>query len=154
MRVMTLTPSHLYRDLPDPERDPAFYADVPSKRLLAWVVDVIVAFGFTLLAVPLTAFTAIFYFPFLWLLVGFAYRTITIARGSATWGMRFAGIELRNWRGERLDLPQAAMHTGIYTACMTVFPLQIVSVVLMLTTARKQGLPDMALATVALNARR
>ena len=140
--------------LPDPDRDAAFYADVPAKRLVAWVIDALVVLAFTLLAIPLTLFTALFFLPVLWLVLSFAYRTVTIARGSATWGMRFMGIELRNRRGERFGLPEAAAHTAIYTMCMSFLLPQVVSVVLMLTTPRAQGIPDLVLDSAALNRRR
>ena len=140
--------------LPDPDRHGEFYADVPAKRAVAWVIDAIIVLALTLLAIPLTLFTALFFLPLLWLMLSFAYRTVTLARSSATWGMRFMGIELRNYRGERVALPEAALHTLIYSVCMAFVIPQIVSVVLMLTTPRAQGIPDLALNTAALNRRR
>jgi len=140
--------------LPDPDLHGDFYADVPLKRAVAWVIDAAVILALTLLAIPLTLFTALFFLPVLWLALSFAYRTVTLARGSATWGMRFMGIELRTFRGARFALPDAAMHTLIYTVCMAFVIPQIVSIVLMLTTSRAQGIPDLALGTAALNARR
>lgn len=140
--------------LPDPERDAEFYADVPLKRAFAWVIDAAVILGITLLAIPLTFFAALFFLPLLWLVLSFAYRVVTLARGSATWGMRFMGIELRTHRGERFDLPEAFMHTLVYSVCMAFVLPQVVSAVLMLTTARGQGLPDLAVGSTALNRRR
>jgi uncharacterized RDD family membrane protein YckC len=140
--------------LPDPERHAAFYADVPAKRLLAWLVDSVLVLGLTLVAVLFTAFIGLFFLPFLWLALSFAYRSVTIARDSATWGMRFAGIELRNFRGERLSAVEAVMHTGLHLACMSFLLPQLASIVAMLITPRGQGLPDLALATTALNRRR
>ncbi|MEM1427953.1 MAG: RDD family protein [Pseudomonadota bacterium] len=140
--------------LPHPVRDAAFYESVPAKRLAAWVVDSVLILALTLLVLPLTLFTAVFYFPFLWLVLSFAYRTVTLAQGSATWGMRFMGIEMRTFRGERFALADAAAHTAIYSVCMAFVVPQVASIVLMLTTPRGQGLPDFALGTVALNRRR
>jgi uncharacterized RDD family membrane protein YckC len=140
--------------LPDPDRHGEFYADVPAKRAVAWVIDAVVVLALALLAIPLTLFTALFFLPLLWLVLSFAYRTVTLARGSATWGMRFMGIELRTFRGERFALPEAALHTLIYSVCMAFVIPQIVSIVLMLTTPRAQGIPDLALNTAALNRRR
>ncbi|MEM9247979.1 MAG: RDD family protein [Pseudomonadota bacterium] len=146
---MTHVPDH-----PDPRRDAAFYANVPAKRLFAWVIDSIVILMLTLLVLPFTLFTALFFLPFLWLVLSFAYRTVTLSGRSATWGMRFMGIELRNVRGERFALGDAAAHTVLYTLAMAFVVPQIVSAVLMLSTERGQGLPDLALGSVALNARR
>ena len=140
-----------YAALPDPDRDAEFYADVPVKRALAWIVDSILIAVLTVVAVPLTAFTALFYLPVLWLVIGLAYRIVTLTRGSATPGMRLVGIEFRTHRGERFGLPEAALHTAIYSVCVSFVIPQIVSIVLILATARRQGLPDLALSTVALN---
>jgi uncharacterized RDD family membrane protein YckC len=140
-----------YASLPDPDRDAAFYADVPAKRALAWIVDSILIAALTLVAIPFTAFTALFYLPVLWLAVGLAYRIVTLAGRSATPGMRLLGIEFRTHRGERFGLAEAALHTAIYSVCVSFVIPQIVSIVLMLTTPRGQGLPDLGLSTVALN---
>ncbi|WP_245895462.1 RDD family protein [Rhodovulum kholense] len=137
--------------LPDPALQPEFYADVPSKRLAAWVIDVVLILILSLLALPFTAFTAIFFLPLFFTLVGFGYRTVTLARGSATWGMRIMAIEIRTARGEKLDLTTAALHTLAYSACITFLLPQLASVILMLTGARAQGLPDFLLGTAAIN---
>jgi len=74
--------------LPDPHRSAEFYDGIPTKRLLAWVVDTVLIGLVSVLVLPFTAFTALFFFPALMLVVGFAYRWFTLAGGSATWGMR------------------------------------------------------------------
>lgn len=137
--------------LPDPHNNPALYAGVPSKRLLAWVVDMAVTLGMTLVFIPLTLFTALFYLPFLWLVVGFLYRWMTLANRSATWGMRFAAIELRGPDGGRFDNGQAFFHTLGYFVSFAVAPLQLISIVLMLISERKQGLTDHVMGTAMLN---
>ncbi|MFP4405096.1 RDD family protein, partial [Rhodosalinus sp.] len=93
------------------------------------------------------------FFPFLMLVVGLIYRTLTIAGGSATWGMRLMSIELRDRRGERLDFGQALMHTLGYSVSLAFPLLQAISIVLMLTGERRQGLTDLVLGTVMLNRR-
>lgn len=136
---------------PDPQVQPDFYRDVPLKRLLAWVVDALVTLLATLAILPFTAFTGIFYFPLLFLAVGFAYRTMTIANGSATWGMRLFAIELRRADGSRMDAGSAFAHTLGYTLSWMVPVFQLISVVLMGTTERGQGLSDHVLGTVMIN---
>jgi uncharacterized RDD family membrane protein YckC len=137
--------------LPDPEIQSEFYADVPMKRLVAWLADTVVIVLISLLIVPFTAFTGLFFFPLLTLVVGFAYRVVTIANRSATWGMRLMAIEFRAGNGERFGLGLAVVHT-LGTSLSFAMPLlQVISVVLMLTTARKQGLTDHVLGTVAVN---
>jgi uncharacterized RDD family membrane protein YckC len=100
--------------------------------------------------IPFTAFTAVFFLPFFFLVVGFAYRVLTIAGGSATLGMRIAGVELRRADSSHFDFSTAFLHTLIYTVSVGVFPLQLISVILMLVTPQKQGLHDMILSTAAI----
>jgi uncharacterized RDD family membrane protein YckC len=85
--------------------------------------------------------------------VGFAYRTITIAKGSATWGMRLLAIELRRADGREMDAASAFAHTLGYTLSWMVPIFQLISVVLMGATERGQGLSDHVLGTVMVNRR-
>jgi len=123
--------------LPDPSAQPEFYADVATKRLLAWVIDTVLTGALVLLILPFTAFTGIFFLPLLFLMVNFAYRVITLANGSATLGMRLMAIEFRTNSGARFSLSDAVLHTLGFAFSMSMMPLQIVSIVLMLTTARR-----------------
>jgi uncharacterized RDD family membrane protein YckC len=141
--------------LPDPERDRQFYDGVPARRLAAWFVDMAVIL---LVGVPVAVFFGLATFGFGFALfplvvagVGFLYRTATIAGGSATWGMRAMGIELRRGDGTRFDLPMALAHTAIYTVCFGFVVLQLVSCAAMLGTRYGQGLPDLILGTTAIN---
>ncbi|SIS90621.1 RDD family protein [Roseivivax lentus] len=139
--------------LPDPVRQPEFYDSVTLKRFLAWVIDTIFV---ALLVVPAIVFTfgiALFFFPLVWIAVGFTYRWITIANGSATWGMRAMAIELRDAYANRLDAGTAFMHTLGYALSVSTFIVQLGSVLLMLNTERKQGLSDLVLGTVMINRR-
>ncbi|MGH1576929.1 RDD family protein [Planktotalea sp.] len=138
---------------PDPFRAPQFYASVPTKRLIAWLIDTAFTVVLTAIAVPLTGFTGLFILPLLFLVIGFGYRSVTIAGSSATWGMRMMSIELRDARGERFDFSQALVHTFGYTISMTFFLLQATSVIMMLGSARGQSLTDMALGSVMINRR-
>ncbi|MEE2944553.1 MAG: RDD family protein [Pseudomonadota bacterium] len=137
--------------LPDPQTQPEFYADVPMKRLLAWVLDMIIIGMISVLILPLTLFTGIFFFAALFLVVSFAYRVVTLTGGSATIGMRFFGIEFRTQHGERFELGHAFLHTLGYSVSLTFGILQVISVVLMLTTSRSQGLTDHVMGSVAIN---
>jgi uncharacterized RDD family membrane protein YckC len=137
--------------LPDPDTKPEFYADVPTKRFFAWLIDTALITLITVLIVPFTAFTALFFLPLLFLTVSLFYRIVSIARRSATPGMRLVALEFRTHEGQLFDLPLAAIHSVFYTISVSmVFP-QVVSAILMLTTARAQGLSDMVLGTAAVN---
>ncbi len=137
--------------LPDPDTQAEFYADVPVKRAIAWVVDVLIVYLTVFLISLLTFGIGFFFFAFLAFAVGFTYRTVSLANRSATIGMRMTSIELRNAHGERFDLPTAALHTIGYYLSMAFILAQMASIVLMLTSARAQGLTDHVLGTAAVN---
>ena len=138
-------------NLPDPVHDAEFYTGVATKRALAWVVDVTVVAIFCVVILPFTAFTGLFFFPFLMLTVGFLYRWFTIAGRSATWGMRLFNIELREMTGARLSSGNAFLHTLGYTISVVTAPLQLISAAMMAVTPRGQGLSDHLLGTTAIN---
>jgi uncharacterized RDD family membrane protein YckC len=143
-------PSDLH-GLPDPVREPEFYAGVTVKRGFAWVIDSAVTLTFCLLVLPFTAFTALFWWPVLWLIVGFLYRWTTLSSGSATWGMRLMAIQIRDRDGSRLDPSVAFAHVLGYTVSVAVLPLQLASIAVMIALGRGQGLTDLALGTAAIN---
>jgi len=123
-------PDPLSGNLPDPLREPSFYAGVAPKRALAWVVDMGVTWLLCLVALPSTAFTGLFWWATLWACVDFLYRWATLSTGSSTWGMRLMAICLRERDGRPLSAVTALLHTAGYTASLAVFPLLLGSVVL------------------------
>lgn len=139
--------------LPDPDYHAEFYADVPAKRLMAWVVDTVIVtmivFALTLLGFLLP----LFFLPLLFAVVSFLYRWGTIASRSATPGMRLMAIEFRDRDGGMFDGGTAFLHTAGYTFSVITVPLQLISIVMMLMTARRQGLTDTILGTAAINRR-
>ncbi len=137
--------------LPDPQTQSEFYADVPLKRLFAWVIDVVLIAIVGLLILPFTAFTGVFFFPALMAVVGFVYRVVTLASGSATWGMRLVSLEMRRQTGDRFDFTTALLHTIGFYVSVAMAPLQLISIVLMLMSSRAQGLTDHVMGTVAIN---
>lgn len=139
--------------LPDPKRQAEFYESVPVKRLLAWIIDTVLILLLCVLILPFTAFTGIFFFPLMVLVIGFAYRIVTITGGSATWGMRMMSIEFRQDDGSRFDLSTAFWHTVGFSLSWAITPLQLVSALLMVLSARGQGLTDHVLGTAVLNRR-
>ena len=141
----------MYRTLPDPKYQAEFYADVPVKRALAWGVDAILIALITAVVLPFTLFLGMFFLPVLYMIISFLYRTVGLARHSATPGMRLMAIELRDRNGARFDLGTAFLHTLGYTLTIGMLLPQLLSIGLMLTTARGQGLTDMVLGTVAIN---
>ncbi|MBS9716381.1 RDD family protein [Pseudohalocynthiibacter aestuariivivens] len=143
--------THTAWGLPDPDREAEFYQDVPTKRLIAWVIDTILTALITALIVVLGVFIPLLILPLVFLTVNFIYRTVSLSRNSATPGMRLAAIEFRTNNGERFDLSMALLHTaGFLFSVSLVFP-QVISVILMLTGARAQGLTDLVLGCAAIN---
>ena len=140
-----------YTGLPDPEMDSQFYEKVPSRRLVAWVFDGIITFGMTFLISVLTIGLGFFIFPFIWLVVGLIYRTFTISSKSSTWGMRMVGIEFRDKDGQKLSSGLALAHTLIFIIGTGFFFVQILSIVLILTSRYGQSVQDMILGTTAIN---
>lgn len=140
-----------HETLPDPVRHSAFYEGVLTKRFLAWVFDLVLIGAITALIVPFTAFTALFFLPVLYLTVAFFYRWITLSGRSATWGMRLMSIEFLDRQGQRFDAGTALIWTIGFSLSMAFILPQFLSVVLMLTSSRGQGLTDHVLGSVAIN---
>ena len=140
-----------YSGLPDPDYQGEFYADVPVKRGIAWVIDTLIVLAMVAFIVVITVGIGLFFAGFLWLVVGFVYRVVTLANGSATLGMRMTSIELRRGDGRRFDLGTAVLHTLGYSLSMSFVLPQVASIILMLTNERGQGLTDLVLGTAALN---
>jgi uncharacterized RDD family membrane protein YckC len=137
--------------LPDPDLLPEFYEWVPLKRLVAWGIDTVLILLISVVVIALTAFTGLLFLPVLLFAVNLGYRTVAISRWSATPGMWLMAIELRTLSGRPLDRNLAFMHSLGFTVSMLIAVLQVISVVLMLTSARGQGLTDHLLGTTALN---
>ena len=138
---------------PDPVSHPEFYADIPTKRLIAWIVDVLLITALTFVVTLLSLFTALFVLPFVFGAIGFLYRWISLSGQSATPGMRLVSIEFLRPDGDRFDGGTAFLHTVGYYVSMIVAPLQLVSIALILLTERRQSLTDIVLGTVAINRR-
>ena len=139
--------------LPDPDSQPEFYQSVATKRFFAWLFDIAFISLLCTVAILLTFGMGFFILALIYAVVSFVYRVVTIANGSATLGMRFMGIELRDAFGARMDTGKAIAHTAGYFVSMAIPVLQIISVIMMMTSARCQGLTDAFLGTVMINQR-
>lgn len=141
--------------LPDPDLDAQFYEGVPMRRFAAWLVDLALVL---LMGVPLAVLFGLLTLGFGFALfpaivggTGFLYRVLTLAGGSATWGMRFTGLEFRRHDGTRFDLLFALVHTAITAVSLGVGVLQLVSCGTILWTRYRQSLADIILGTTAIN---
>jgi uncharacterized RDD family membrane protein YckC len=143
------------RGLPDPERDRRFYDGVPSRRFAAWVFDLVIVVALSVVVIPvfgiLTLGLGFLAAPLVFAVLSFAYRTATLSSGSATWGMRLVGIELRDAGGRRFDFGMAIAHVGLYTLSLFLTVPLLLSAVTVLSTRYQQTLHDIVLRTTAIN---
>lgn len=141
--------------VPDPHTDPQFYEGVPMRRFIAFVIDTIAivllwligVFVFAAVTLGLGAFLA----PVLLAMTGFVYRWMTLAQRSATPGMMLTGIEIRDFRGEKLDQSSAFIHTLAYAATLFFLPLAIIGWILMASSPYRRTMHDTFTGAVAIN---
>lgn len=147
-----------YRFVYDPATQPELFDSILSKRIVAFIVD---AIAIVLLMIPaalmvlllgvLTLGIAWLLFPPLFAVVALGYVGLTLGgRGSATPGMRIAGVEMRTWNGQRMFPVLAIMHALIFWFSVGLLTPLILLVGLF--TWRRQLLHDLLLGVVALNA--
>lgn len=137
--------------LPDPDRHAEFYDGVTTKRGFAWLIDMALIFVLTMPIIMFTLGMALFIYPLLFLTISFVYRWVSLTRKSATPGMRVLGIHFLNARGQKLDGAEALLHVVGYTLSVGTLLVQLLSIGMMLTSRRGQGLTDLVLGTVAIN---
>lgn len=137
--------------LPDPAYEPEFYDALLVKRLLAWVIDLVVTLLVVTVLVVITVFIGLFFLPVLWMAVSIAYRWVMLTNYHATAGMMLAGITLRHLDGRRPDPVVCLLHAVIFSVGMVFVLLQVASVALMMLTPYRQGLNDLLLGTTMIN---
>lgn len=147
-----------YRFVYDPATQPELFDGILSKRIIAFLFD---AVAIVLLMVPaalmvlilgvLTLGIAWLLFPILFAVVALGYVGLTAGgRGSATPGMRLAGVTLRTWSGQRMFPVLAIMHALLFWFSIGILTPLVLLVGLF--TWRRQLLHDLLLGVVALNA--
>lgn len=141
----------MHSTLPDPDRQPEFYASVPAKRLMAWLIDVVLVGILTFVICMMTFGLLLLVFPIVFVAVDFTYRWMCLSLSSATLGMRLMVVEIRNGAGQRLSSSEAAAHTFFYMLCAAFVLPWILSVLMMVFGPRRQGLHDVLLGTGAMN---
>jgi uncharacterized RDD family membrane protein YckC len=139
----------------DPAIHPEFYAGVRSRRAFAFLIDFAMILALMVVAYVVIAVVGVFTLGLLWFLlpavwpvVAILYSALTLGGPySATPGMRFMGIEIRNIRGVRIDYAIALFHAlGFWFSIAILTPLILL---VALFTSRKQLLHDLILGTVA-----
>lgn len=137
--------------LPDPDNDAQFYSGVPAKRLVAFIIDVVLVWGMAILLSLLTLGIGFLILGFLIAAIDLIYRTVTIGSNSATLGMRMMGIELRTFGGDRFNTGHAFIHTLLFYAMLAFVVVQLVSVIMMGGSRYGRGLHDFIVGSTMIN---
>ena len=137
--------------LPDPDADAQFYAGVPAKRLVAFIIDVVLVWGIAILVSLLTLGVGFLILGFLIAVIDLIYRTMTIGSQSATIGMRLMGIELRTFGGDRFNTGHAFIHTLLFYAMLAFVIVQLISVIMMGGSRYGRGLHDFIVGSTMIN---
>lgn len=144
--------------LPSPYEDAQFYEGVAVRRLVAFVIDVVISTLLMVMIAVVGLIAGFLTFGLGWLVAiplflaaDFLYRWITISSDSATWGMAVCGIELRDQRGERLDAGQALVHTGAYYGLAALGIPIVLNLLVMFVSPHRRLLHDFLLGTAMIN---
>ena len=137
--------------LPDPDRDAQFYTGVPAKRLMAFIIDVVLVWGIAILVSILTLGIGFLIMGFLIAVIDLIYRTLTIGSSSATVGMRLMGIELRTFNGDRFNTGHALIHTLLFYVMLAFVLVQLISVIMMGGSRYGRGLHDFIVGSTMIN---
>ena len=98
---------------PSPFDDPEFYENVLVKRAIAFCIDTALIFILCFILLPFTGFLALFVWVPFFAVISFIYRVLTLSYGSATLGMLFLGIEIRDTRSSTRPSHSGSTHSWI-----------------------------------------
>lgn len=141
----------------DPDTHPDLFADVLSKRIVAFLVDALIIVALMIpaaLVVLVLGFVTLgigwMLYPPLFAIVALGYVAFTLGGpASATIGMRIGGLEMRTWNGAPVFALLAVMHALLFWFSMGVLTPLILLVGIF--TRRRQLLHDLVLGTVVVN---
>lgn len=142
---------------PDPLTDTRLYQGVRTRRIMAFLVDVVLLGILTFLAAVLILFIGVLtlglgwllYF-ILWPVLALVYSAFTLGGpNSATPGMQVMGLEMRQTNGEKMTPVLAAVHSVLFYASVSVLTPFVLVVALI--SDRKRLLHDIVLGTVVVN---
>jgi len=141
----------------DPTTQAEYFEGVLGRRVIAFMIDIVIIFALTVLTYVLLLFAGIFTLGLTWLLFGLAlpavalaYNAITLSNPrSATIGMRVTDLQMRTWYGAPMYALLAAFHAVLYYISVTV----LTPFVLLIApfNARKRCLHDFVAGTVVIN---
>lgn len=140
---------------PDRFAEPNLYDGVLSRRVTAYILDLILIFGLWLALSLVFGVVGILTFGALTPLglvvlaiLPVAYHTVFIGRNGATPGMGVFDLEVRSWTGRRPDYSQAFLTTVLFYASISLTVWLVLLVPLF--TDRNRTLHDILAGTIVL----
>ncbi|WP_269582769.1 RDD family protein [Roseibium sp. Sym1] len=151
------TSDHARQDVFDPVSNPELFSGVRSRRIFAFVIDVVVIALLTFGAGILVFFLGVFTLGLGFLLYGILptavaliYVAFTLGGPQAsTLGMRAMGLEMRLWYGAKPYPLLAAVHALLFWFSVSLLTPLVLLVSLF--SDRKRLLHDLVLGTVVIN---
>jgi uncharacterized RDD family membrane protein YckC len=141
----------------DPHTQPELFEGVPSKRIVAFLVDAVLIVARMIPAALVVFVLGVvtlgigwLLFPILFIVVALGYVGLTLGGpASATPGMRMAGLEMRTWSGAPMFTLLAIIHALLFWFSVSILTPLILLVGLF--NSRRQLLHDLLLGTVVVN---
>lgn len=143
----------------DPVAEPWLFDGVRTRRIFAFVLDIIVLSIFTVIASVVVGFFGVLtlglgwlLYPILLPLLAIAYIGLTMGGPkSATPGMQAMGIEMRLWHGGRMYGLLAIVHALLFYFAAGTGLLWLIILGASLFSSTKRCLHDVLLGTVVIN---
>ena len=141
----------------NPENFPELYENVVQKRMVAYVIDILICAFVGFVATIFASFLGVVTFGLLFgplmVIVGlipFIYNTYLIGTGeNATIGMRFMGVKVYTITGSTLTILQAFVHVFLYY--LTVPTTSFLILFVCLFNVHRRCLHDIVAGTIVLN---
>jgi uncharacterized RDD family membrane protein YckC len=142
---------------PDPLTDQRLYDGVRTRRVLAFLLDVVILAILTFLVGVVVFFLGVvtlglgwLLYAILWPAVALVYCAFTLGGpNSATPGMRAFGLEMRTLDGGRMNPVLAMIHSVLFYASISLLTPLVLLVSLI--ADRKRLLQDLIIGTVVVN---
>lgn len=140
----------------EPRLHPELYEGVRLRRILAFIVDLVVitllsGIGFIIVAIAglFTFGAGLLLYSLVVPVTIFGYSALTLGLRSSTIGMGLLGLEMRILQGPRMTIPLAIGHTILYYVVgVTLTPLALL---VSLFNRKKRLFHDMLLGVVVIN---
>ena len=145
--------SHAY----DPVSKPEYFEDLLGRRMMAFLLDVIIVSFLFFAAVSLIFILGFVTFGLAWLMFGIVFPVVALGysawtmsrRATATVGMRMFDLEIRTWYGAPMTGLLGAFHTLLFYFSVSILTPFVL--LLALFDGRKRCLHDMLMGTVIIN---